>query len=71
MASLASDRIPEVRSPRSESRFVTMSGETGVDMAVTVGVLALLEAKTEKGVEFADFLKGVRAIAVAGRLSRA
>jgi quinol monooxygenase YgiN len=34
-------------------------------MAVTVGVLALLEAKPEKGADLAAFLEGGRAIAAA------
>jgi NAD(P)-dependent dehydrogenase (short-subunit alcohol dehydrogenase family)/quinol monooxygenase YgiN len=37
----------------------------GVDMAVTLGVLALLEAKPEKGSDLAAFLEGGRAIAAA------
>jgi quinol monooxygenase YgiN len=36
-------------------------------MAVTLGVLALLEAKPEKGADLAAFLEGGRAIAAAER----
>src|SRR5258707_2740081 len=39
----------------------------GVDMAVTLGVLALLEAKPDKGADLAAFLEGGRAIAAAER----
>ena len=59
------DLGPHARPVLADLKKACSPSDKGVDMAVTVGVLALLEAKPDKGADLAAFLESGRAIAAA------